>query len=682
MSAPGAAGETVRDAAVAVLRAHGLTTVFANPGSTEVAFLADLPDDLRFVLALHEGSVVGMATGWAIARGRAALVQLHTTAGLGNAVGARATARVNRAPLVVLVGQQDRRPLALEPFLTGHLRGLAGEYPVWTCEPAVPQEVPGAIARARFEAEHGRGPAIVVVPQGDWSAPAGGADHPDAAPARVVRSATAEAADVEPLAALLADASAPALVTGAGTDSEEGWEALRALAERIGAPVFQESFGARAGFPQDHPLYAGVLPADRAGLRGRLDGCDAVLAVGAPVFRQYPYAEGPLVPEGTRVALLTDDPAEAHRAPAEVAVVAPIGPALRLLAAGVPPRPGRGAGGAARLEAACATDPTDAKDAEGMHTEGTHADGLRSGAAAFGGDGRVERAGAGGPANDGARVGPPGTGRPLTPDHGDPAGPIGTGEPGGRDGASPSGLRPPQEPTGPDEAPGSPGRPGADRGTRADRDGQGPDATSERAPSVAPGPSGTPGTGGAAVPLRPAQVLAALAARMDPDTVLVEETPSSRPDLHRIVPVRRPMGFLSAAMGGLGFALPAATGVRMAAPDRPVVAVVGDGSSLYQVQALWSAARYGAGVLFIVLANGRYAVMDRLAERHGGKAPWPDFAQVSVAALARGLGCPARTAATADEVEAALDEILPGLRERTEPVVLDVAVAPDPDFRP
>src|SRR5882757_10582148 len=94
---------TVRDAAFDVLRRHGLTTMFANPGSTEVPLLTDLPDDLHFVLALHEGSVVGAATGWAIARREPALVLLHTTAGLGNAVGALATARVNKAPMVVLV---------------------------------------------------------------------------------------------------------------------------------------------------------------------------------------------------------------------------------------------------------------------------------------------------------------------------------------------------------------------------------------------------------------------------------------------------------------------------------------------------------------------------------------------------------------------------------------------------
>ena len=60
---------TVREATLDVFRRRGLTTLFSNPGSTEVPFLVELPDDIRFVLGLHEGSVVGMATGWAIGRG-------------------------------------------------------------------------------------------------------------------------------------------------------------------------------------------------------------------------------------------------------------------------------------------------------------------------------------------------------------------------------------------------------------------------------------------------------------------------------------------------------------------------------------------------------------------------------------------------------------------------------------
>ena len=100
--------------------------MFANPGSTEVPFLTGLPDDIRFVLGLHEGTVVGMASGYAIGRNEPALVLLHTTAGLGTAVSGLATARVNRAPLVVVVGQQDRRHLAYEPFLAGQARRARG----------------------------------------------------------------------------------------------------------------------------------------------------------------------------------------------------------------------------------------------------------------------------------------------------------------------------------------------------------------------------------------------------------------------------------------------------------------------------------------------------------------------------------------------------------------------------
>ena len=243
-----APARTVRDAAFDVLRARGLTTIYSNPGSTEVPLLAGLPEDLRFVLALHEGSVVGMATGAAIASGRSAFALLHTTAGLGNAVSALATARVNRAPLVVVVGQQDRRHLALEPFLAGRLDGLAGEYPVWVNMPARAQDVPGAIARAHHEAMTGRGPALVIVPMDDWLAPAGEeVDLP--APARLVRATAADPAAVEELAALIADATAPAFVVGAGADGADTWAALVTLAERLSAPVWQEAFGARAGFP-------------------------------------------------------------------------------------------------------------------------------------------------------------------------------------------------------------------------------------------------------------------------------------------------------------------------------------------------------------------------------------------------------------------------------------------------
>src|SRR3954471_1971088 len=199
---------TVRDATYEVLRRLELTTIFSNPGSTEVPFLAGLPDDLRFVLALHEGSVVGMAAGHALGRGSTSLVLLHSTPRLGNAVAALATARLNRAPLVVIVGQQDRRHLAQDPFLAGRLHGLAGDYPVWVDQPVRAQDVPGALVRAHHEAETGRGPAIVVVPMDDWLAPAG-EPHEVFGAQRMLRGGGADPQAVEALAALLDGADAP-----------------------------------------------------------------------------------------------------------------------------------------------------------------------------------------------------------------------------------------------------------------------------------------------------------------------------------------------------------------------------------------------------------------------------------------------------------------------------------------
>ena len=535
---------TVRAATFEVFRRFGLTTIFANPGSTEISFLTGLPDDLEFVLALHESAVVGIATGYATVTGRPALVNLHTTAGLGNAVGALATARTNRVPLVVIVGQQDRRHLIYRPFLAGELAGLAGEYPVWVHQPMRPQDVPSAVARAWHEATDGRGPAVVIVPSDDWAAPA--ADLELAAPAVLRRPAAADPATVDELAAVIAEARAPALVVGADADDADTWAALVELAERLQAPVWQEAFAARAGFPQDHPLFAGHLPAGRSRLRAALAGNDVVLAVGAPVFRQYPYEQGPLTEKDATVVLITDDIEDAHHSPVQLAVVARPAPVCSALARRLPDRRG-----------ATAT---------------------------------------------------------------------------------------PQRPR------------------QAQRRAPAPPAAGE--------------------PLRAAHVMGALAERLPAETVVVEETPSSRPDLHRLMPARTPLGFLSAAQGGLGFGLPAAIGVRMADQRRPVVAVVGDGSSLYGIQALWSAAHYRVGVLFLVLANGRYAIMDRLAEQEGGKAPWPAFDEVSIAGLAEGLGCPAERVDSYDDVVKVLDAIVPTLADRTEPLVLEVAVVPDATFEP
>jgi len=186
-----------------------------------------------------------------------------------------------------------------------------------------------------------------------------------------------------------------------------------------------------------------------------------------------------------------------------------------------------------------------------------------------------------------------------------------------------------------------------------------------------PGPLAPPSAG---EPLRPGHVLDALAGRLPPDVLLVEECPSAQPELYQRVPVRIPFGFLSTANGCLGFGLAGSIGLRMGLPDRPVVAVLGDGSTMYAIQALWSAARYDVGVLLVVLANGRYAVMDGLARRRGGVGAWPGFEAVDIGGLARALGCPSVRVQTHEDLLRVFDDVLPGLAERREPLLVEAVV--------
>jgi benzoylformate decarboxylase len=135
------------------------------------------------------------------------------------------------------------------------------------------------------------------------------------------------------------------------------------------------------------------------------------------------------------------------------------------------------------------------------------------------------------------------------------------------------------------------------------------------------------------------------------------------------------MGFVSAAMGGLGFALPASIGMKMALPERPIVALLGDGSSMYSIQALWSASNYAVGILAVILKNGGYAIMDRLALQAGSKSAWPSFASIDFCDIASGFSCEVVNVQSSEELAEVLDSTLPGLALRTTPLILVVDVA-------
>jgi benzoylformate decarboxylase len=304
---------TVREATFDLLRTHGMTTIFGNVGSTEQPFLENLPSDFRYVLGLQEASVIAMADGFAQAARQPALVNLHSGVGLGNAMGNLLTAFQNRTPLIVTAGQQTREMVLLEPYLTNvDATTMPRPWVKWAYEPARAQDVPAAFMRAIATAlQPPAGPVFLSLPLDDW-------DNASAGPATVRTVATRVAPDparARGFADALERAASPVLIYGAAVARSGGWESATALAQALGAPVWAAPASERTPFPEDHALYRGVLPWAMGPLSQRLEGHDVALVAGAPVFRYYPYVAGPYVPAGTRLLHISDDPAEAARAP-------------------------------------------------------------------------------------------------------------------------------------------------------------------------------------------------------------------------------------------------------------------------------------------------------------------------------------------------------------------------------
>src|SRR5256886_1335641 len=328
---------TVREAVFGLLRDVGLTTIFGNPGSTELPMFRDFPADFRYVLGLQESVVVAMADGFAQARGTAAFVNLHSAIGVGHAVGSVFTAYRNQTPLVITAGQQARSILPFEPFLySEQAPNLPRPYVKWSCEPARAEDVPAALARAFFTAmQPPRGPTFVSVPVDDWNRLCTPLPHRE-----VTITVAGDPSMLARAAAMLSAARRPVIVVGASVARDGAWQEVIALAERHQAGVWVSPLSSRNSFPEQHPLFAGFLPADREQIVARLEGCDLILVLGAPVFTYHVEGQGPHVPKDASLVQLTDDPAAAARAAVGLSIVTgptPRGPALP--PGGAPARP-------------------------------------------------------------------------------------------------------------------------------------------------------------------------------------------------------------------------------------------------------------------------------------------------------------------------------------------------------
>src|SRR4051794_32371116 len=203
---------TVRDAVMDLLRRLDMTSIFANPGSTELPLFRNFPDDFRYILGLQEAVVVGMADGFAQATRNAAFVNLHSAAGVGHAMGNIFSAFKNRTPMVITAGQQARSILPFDPFLfSAQATELPKPYVKWSCEPARAADVPLAIARAYAIAmQEPRGPVLVSTPADDWDQPA-----EPVAPRVVSSQSRPDPAVLDQIGEALDSSERPAFVVGA-----------------------------------------------------------------------------------------------------------------------------------------------------------------------------------------------------------------------------------------------------------------------------------------------------------------------------------------------------------------------------------------------------------------------------------------------------------------------------------
>lgn len=330
---------TIRDATYDLLRQHRMTTVFGNPGSNELEFLKEFPEDFDYILGLHEGAVMAMADGYAQASGRVPLVSLHSAAGTGTSMGVLANTVQSKSPVVVLSGQQVRDMVGQEIMVaSAEASSLPRPLTKYSAEPLSANDVVRTMAQAiHLAGLHPKGPTHVSVPHDDWGRPAG--ENDSLTVAREVQDAMALRPDrLSEIVAQIDSARSPVLVLGPEVDATHANADAVRLADRLGAPVWIAPSPARCPFPTTHPNFAGLLPANVADIARVLSPHDLVVVLGGPVFRYHHDKPGRYLAEGTRLIHVSQDPDEIARAPFGDAYLAPVADTVRSLAQSVAPR--------------------------------------------------------------------------------------------------------------------------------------------------------------------------------------------------------------------------------------------------------------------------------------------------------------------------------------------------------
>ncbi len=542
---------TGRSAFLELLIDEGVTHLFGNPGTTELAIMEAVPryPKLRYVLGLQEAVVVGMADGYARASRRLAACNLHCTPGLGHAMGALYSAKFSGSPVIVTAGQYEIGYGLQEPMLYEPLVPIAQPLVKWAVEVPRVQDLPRIVRRAaKIALAPPAGPVFISLPGSILD------DEADLDLGRATRVETAvrpSDAVVRSIAARMIAARDPVIIAGRELADRDAFGAAAELAELLGAAVYQEPVPYNARFPAEHRAHMGDLTRNQRKVRETLTQHDLLVCLGADLLRMSPYSPVEPLPEAIDVVHITERDWELGKNyPTEAAVRADVKETLDALLPVVRS--------------------------------------LRTSQQAAQAEERLAR---------------------LIP-----------------------------------------------RNWSAQRD---------RAREGVP----------LSKPIDPRLVGMGIADALTGDTIVVEEAISSAAALSAFLPMNRADSYYGLASGGLGFAMAGAIGISLARPGRPVVAAVGDGSAMYTIQALWTAAHLELPITYVIFNNRSYRIIkERLVANRGSerfvgmdlKDPEIDFVGV-----ARGLGVAAQRVTEPGD----LREVLRAAIASGKPNLVDVAVA-------
>ena len=542
-----------REAFLALLESEGVTHLFGNPGTTELPIMAALPDRpaMTYVMALQEALVVAMADGFSRASGTLSACNVHVAPGLGNAMGSLFNANWMGSPIVVTAGQQEQGHGLTEPMLYAPLVPIAQPLVKWAVEVNRLQDLPRIVRRAaKVAMTPPTGPVFISLP-GDVLNEQDALELGQATRVDTAGRPTDEA--LERLADRLLAARRPVLLAGHEIATSDALEEAAAVAEALGAPVYQQTVCDGAHFLSEHPAFMGGLSREQRDVRDTLAPYDLMFCMGSDVLRMSVFSETDPLPDGMALVQVgLRDWEMGKNYPAEIALRADVKETLAALAAVIGRK--RGADGAARAEAALA--------ALGPTNWTAKREALRSKTLA-----------------------------------------------------------------------------------RADTR-----------------------------PIPPELAMLRLVDALPADAVIVEEGILSGRSIPALYPFRDSKALFGLGSGGIGFAMAGAVGVQLALRDRPAVAVVGDGSAMYSIQALWTAANANLPITYVIANNGGYRIIkERLKAFHGVedytgmefRDPPIDFT-----GLARSMGVDAHRIEDADDIGPAIAEST----RRHGPTLLDVVV--------